>query len=133
MSFRVSFCDPFKPDVIELGEIEKEKVIDSFQRTPWKKLLDEMDKRKESEIFYSPSLEIENTENKNGLCVSAIDGKEWYIFFKRPKMVRKFFGLVEKMDNDYTTDITGQTEQDVIDCLNALLKNDLEFLEKKVR
>lgn len=133
MSFRVSFCDPFKPDVIELGEIEKEKVIDSFQRTPWKKLLDEMDKRKESEIFYSPSLEIENTENKNGLCISAIDGKEWYIFFKRPKMVRKFFGLVEKMDNDYTTDITGQTEQDVIDCLNALLKNDLEFLEKKVR
>ncbi len=37
------------------------------------------------------------------------------------------------MDNDYLTDIQGQTENDVIECLNALIKNDLQFLENKIK
>lgn len=133
MNFRASFCDPFKPDIIELGDIEKEKIIETFEKIPWNKLLDEMKLKKESEIYYSPSLEIENKENKNGLSVSAVDGKEWYIFYKRPKMVKKFFGLIEKIDKNYLTDVKGQTEDDVKVCLIALINNDLEFLEKKIR
>lgn len=133
MNFRASFCDPFKPDIIELGDIEKEKIIETFEKIPWNKLLDEMKLKKESEIYYSPSLEIENKENKNGLSVSAVDGKEWYIFYKRPKMVKKFFGLTEKIDKNYLTDAKGQTEDDVKECLIALINNDLEFLEKKIR
>ncbi|NCD43264.1 MAG: hypothetical protein EOL88_14420 [Bacteroidia bacterium] len=92
-----------------------------------------MKTKKESDIHYSPSLEIENKDNKNGLSVSAVDGKEWYIFFKRPKMVKKFFGLTEKMNNDYLTEITGQSENDVKECLTALINNDLEFLERKIK
>ena len=133
MNFRASFCDPFKPDIIELGDIEKEKIIKKNKKIPWNKLLDEMKLKKESEIYYSPSLEIENKENKNGLSVSAVDGKEWYIFYKRPKMVKKFFGLTEKIDKNYLTDVKGQTEDDVKECLIALINNDLEFLEKKIR
>lgn len=133
MNFRASFCDPFKPDIIEMGDIEKDKIMETFEKIPWNKLLDEMKTKKESEIHYSPSLEIENKDNKNGLSVSAVDGKEWYIFFKRPKMVKKFFGLTVKMNNDYLTDITGQTENDVKECLIALINNDLEFLERKIK
>lgn len=133
MNFRASFCDPFKPEIIELGNIEKDKIMETFEKIPWNKLLDEMKLKKENEIYYSPSLEIENKDNKNGLSVSAVDGKEWYIFFKRPKMVKKFFGLTEKMNNDYLTDITGQTENDVKECLTALINNDLEFLERKIK
>lgn len=133
MNFRASFCDPFKSDIIEMGTIEKDKIMETFEKIPWNKLLDEMKTKKESEIHYSPSLEIENKDNKNGLSVSAVDGKEWYIFFKRPKMVKKFFGLSEKMNNDYLTDITGQTENDVKECLTALINNDLEFLERKIK
>ena len=133
MNFRASFCDPFKPDIIEIGNIEKGKVMETFDKIPWSKLLEEMKLKKENEIHYSPSLEIENKDNRNGLSVSAVDGKEWYIFYKRPKMVKKFFGLTEKMDNDYLTDITGQTEKDVRDCLTALINNDLEFLERKIK
>ena len=133
MNFRASFCDPFKSDIIEMGAIEKDKIMETFEKIPWNKLLDEMKMKKENEIHYSPSLEIENKDNKNGLSVSAVDGKEWYIFFKRPKMVKKFFGLSEKMNNDYLTDITGQTENDVKECLTALINNDLEFLESKIK
>ncbi len=133
MNFRASFCDPFKSDIIEMGDFEKDKIMETFEKIPWNKLLDEMKTKKESEIHYSPSLEIENKDNKNGLSVSAVDGKEWYIFFKRPKMVKKFFGLSEKMNNDYLTDIKGQTENDVKECLTALINNDLEFLERKIK
>lgn len=133
MNFRASFCDPFKKDIIEMGEIEKDKIMESFERIPWTKFLEEMKLKNENKIYYSPSLEIENKDNKNGLTVSAVDEKEWYIFFKRPKLVKKFFGLTEKMDDDYLTDITGQTESDVRDCLTALINNDLTFLEKKIK
>jgi hypothetical protein len=133
MAFRTSFCDPFKPDVVELGEVEKDKIIDSFKRLPMKKLLEEMKLKNENEIHFSPSFEVENLENKNGVTASIVDEKEWYIFYKRPKMVKKYFGLVEKIDDNFTTEILGQSEQDVINCLNALINNDLTFLENKIK
>jgi hypothetical protein len=133
MNFRASFCDPFKPDIIELGSIEKEKIMETFNQVPWTEYLAKMKIAKESDIHYSPSLEIENKDNKNGLSVSAVDGAEWYIFFKRPKLVKRFFGLIEKMDDNFLTDIQGQSEKDVRDCLDALIRNDLRFLEEKIK
>jgi hypothetical protein len=133
MNFRASFCDPFKPDIIEIGDIEKDKVIEIFNRVPWTEYLEKMKTANKREIHYSPSLEIENKVNRNGLSVSAVDGKEWYIFFKRPRRVKRFLGLCEKMDENYLTDIQGQTENDVRDCLNALIRNDLQFLEDKIK
>ncbi|MEO9965475.1 MAG: hypothetical protein ABJF11_06795 [Reichenbachiella sp.] len=132
MNFRASFCDPFKPDIIELGEIEQDKIMENFEKIPWEELLEKMKTTNENEIHYSPSLEIENKTNRNGLSVSAVDGTEWYIFFKRPKLVKKWFGLVEKMDDNYLTDVTGQSTDDVKNCLNALINNDLEYLEKHI-
>ena len=84
MSFRASFCDPFKPDIIELGEIEKDKILETFDKIPWADYLKKMKSTNEKEIHYSPSLEIENKTTKNGIVVSALDGDEWYIFYKRP-------------------------------------------------
>ena len=135
MNFRASFCDPFKADIIEIGDVEKGKIMEMFDKIPWSDYLAKMETTKESEIHYSPSFEIENKDNRNSIAVSAIDGKEWYIFFKRPKLVqrRKFFKLIEEMDNDYLTDIQGQTESDVRNCLEALIRNDLLFLENKIK
>jgi hypothetical protein len=133
MSYRASFCDPFKSEIIELEEIKKDNIIEHFESIPWSEFLKKMDTANENDIYYSPSLEIENKENKNGISVSAVDGTEWYIFFKRPKLVKKFFGLFEKMDKNYLTDITGQTIDDVRKCLKALIDNDLKYLEEKIK
>lgn len=135
MNFRASFCDPFKQDVIELGVIPKDKIIDKFENTPWSDFLTKMKSAKENEIFSSPSLEIENKDTKHGLNISAVgdpNNYDFYIFYKRPKNVKIFFGLKEKLKDDYMTDKTGQTKQDVLDCLNALLRNDTEFLSNKI-
>lgn len=48
-------------------------------------------------------------------------------------MVKKFFGLIEKLDNNYLTEVTGQTIDDVRACFEALIKNDLDFLEQKIK
>ena len=104
-----------------------------FESIPWTQLLEKMKNANEKDIYYSPSLEIENKTNKNGLSVSAVDGTEWYIFFKRPKLVKKFFGLTEKMDDNYLTDITGQNIDDVRKFLSALIDNNLKYLEEKIK
>lgn len=133
MKFRASFCDPFKADIIEMGEIEKDKILETFEQIKWIELVGKMKNAQNTELYYSPSLEIENMNNQNGISVSAVDGIEWYIFFKRPKMVKKFFGLSEKMDYNYLTDITGQTIDDVRACILALINDDLNFLEEKIK
>lgn len=133
MKIRASFCDPFKPDIIDLGNIEADKIMDTFNNIPWAEYLTKIDIASDSEIYYSPSLEIENIENRNGLSLSAVDDTEWYIFFKRPKIVKSFFGLSKKMDENYTTEIHGQSIIDVKECLKAFIKNDLDFLENKIK
>jgi hypothetical protein len=135
MNFRASFCNPFEKDIIELGSISKDSVLDKFENTAWGDILRQMSSLKEEEIYYSPSLEIENKDNKHGLAISAVgdpDSFEFYIFYKRPKRVKTFFGLREKTNENFTTEKTGQTKQDVIDCLDALLKNDTEYLANKI-
>ncbi len=135
MNFRASFCDPFQKDIIELGSISKESILDKFENTPWADLLRKMSYARENEIHYSPSLEIENIDNQHGLAISAVgdpDNPEFYIFYKRPKKVKSFFGLREKTNEHYTSEKTGQTKQDVIDCLNALLQNETELLANKI-
>jgi hypothetical protein len=133
MTFRASFCDPFKSDIIEYGVVESDKIMEAFDRVPWTDLLTKMQNAKDSEIHHSPSLEIENVTNKNGIVLSALNGGEWYIFYKRPKKVKILFGLIERMNNDYITEVHGQTEKDAKECLEALIKNDLEFLDKKIK
>ncbi len=135
MKFRASFCDPLKPDIIELGDISQDTIIDHFEKINWNDYLQKMSTVKQEEIYYSPSFEVENKETKNGLAISAVgdpNNYEFYIFYKRPKNVKSFFGLKEKINENYSTDIQGQTKNDVLDCLKALLRNDTEYLANKV-
>ena len=135
MKFRASFCDPLKPDIIELGDISQDTIIDHFEKIDWNNYLQKMGNAKQDEIYYSPSFEIENKESKNGLAISAVgdpNNYEFYIFYKRPKKVKSFFGLKEKINENYSTDIQGQTKSDVLECLKALLRNDTEYLSNKV-
>ena len=136
MKFRAAFCDPFKKDIIELGDIADDNIIGEYKKVRWSEILRSMEKKNHPSIYYSPSLEIQNKESKQGLEISAVgspDNIEFYVFYKRPKLVKIFFGLKEKMKENYTTDITGQTEKDVLDYLNALLNNDVDFLDNKIK
>lgn len=135
MKFRASFCDPLEPDIIELGSMPKDEVINHFEKINWNRYLQKVVTAKQDEIYYSPSFEAENEESSNGLVISAVgnpDNYEFYIFYKRPKKVKTFFGLIEKINDNYLTDIQRQTKRDALECLRALLRNDTAFLSNKI-
>ncbi len=134
MGFRASFCGPLSPDITELGDIFEFEIINKFESIDWDDHLRQMIGLKHEEIHYSPSFEIQNNESRHRLAISAVGDPghyEFYIFYKRPKQV-KMLGLVSRIDSNYMTDIMGQTKQDVIDCLNALIRNDTDFLANKI-
>ncbi len=79
--FRYSVCDQFKPDVIEMGEIEKYQILSIFDQFPWESLLAKMKGKSEDEIHYSPSLEIENLDTKEGITISAVGEESQYEFY----------------------------------------------------
>ena len=130
MNFRASLWDPLKDDPVDFEEVKKEKIVEMFEEISWLELLSRLKDAKKDDIF-SPIFEVTNEDNQHGLMICAIDGKEWYIYYSRPKLVKKFFGLIEKTEL-HTTDAYGQTENDVRNCLKALIKNDLRFLENKI-
>ena len=130
--FRCSICDPLKKDIIEVGEIPKEKVLDILDQFPWTEMTNKMKGLKPEEICWSPSIEFENKDNRNGVSISVVDdGNEFYIFFKRPKRVKKLFGLIEKLDENFSSDRTGQTISDAREAVIALLNDDELTLERR--
>ena len=64
-SFRHSFCDPFKPDIIDLGDVETHEIVNRFEQLPWDDIIGKMSEADESSIYFSPSLEIEDKINVN--------------------------------------------------------------------
>lgn len=117
-----------------MGEIGREKILDIVDRFPWTDLLDKMNAANESDIHFSPSVEFENKQTRHGLAISIVEserGNEFYIFYKRPKMVTNLFGLVKRMDDNYTSDRTGQTSNDVRDAVRALVMDDMMTLERR--
>ena len=136
MAFKAIFCDPIVKDIIDLGFISQEQIIDTFNGIDWDKHLNSIKNVPEDKIFYSPSFEIENLDNENGLAISAVGDAgnyKFYVFYKRPKTVKKLFGLTSKFDKGYLTDVTGQNKSDVIKLLTALVKNDLDLLDREIK
>ncbi|MEO0468545.1 MAG: hypothetical protein AAF206_02910 [Bacteroidota bacterium] len=132
--FRHSICEPLNPEIIEKGAIEERDIISTFQQHPWKDFLLQMERAQDSDIQYSPSLEFENQTTGMGITVSAVGRPEayrFYIFFKRPKVQKKLFGLVKKLKEDHIDECIEQSEEEVIACLQALMMEDVDFLEQK--
>jgi hypothetical protein len=132
--FRYSICDPLKKEPIEMGEIDMGKIMDVLDKFPWAELLAKMEGVKDEEIYFSPAIEFENKDNHHGVTISIVEdgkGTEFDIFFRRPKMVSKLFGLRKYMDNTFITDRTGQTVNDVREAVKALINEDIATLESR--
>ena len=81
MVFRASFCDPFNPTIIELGDIAESQIIHTFDKVPWVDYLTQMQTRGENEIYFSPSLRTENKATRSGQTISVVGEPEKYGFY----------------------------------------------------
>jgi hypothetical protein len=135
-NYRWSICDPADPVIIEKGAISRGDILKTFEEFPWMDYLKKMASMEESDIHFSPSLEFENRNTGQVVTFSLVgdtDEHEFYIFYKRIKKIKYFFGLREKEVEGYLSDITGQTKADAIKFLNAFLDNDTEYMELQMR
>ncbi len=135
MTLKTTFYDPLKPDGIELGDLSLAAIIDHFEKVDWNAYLEKGASARLDDVYYSPCIEVENKESKNGLVITAGGKPHHYtfsIFYKRPKNVKTFFGLLNKVDENYTTSIESQTKNDALDCINALSRGDTAYLSKKI-
>jgi hypothetical protein len=126
MKFSVSFCDPLSPEILELGDLEEEKVVEVFESIPWRDYLVETNPMDDPDVHYAPSLEVENKKLNIGLELSAIDENEWHLFLR--KSIDS--NAPESIENELMNELTGQSETDAIACLNAFLNVDLDYLER---
>ena len=134
--FRWSICLPDNREIIEKGAINKQYIIETFENFPWMDHLRKMATIKDEDIHYSPSIEFEDMDSKQGVTFSIVgdeNNNEFYIFYKRPKTLKSFFGLLKKDVDEYVSDITGQTKEDAVDFLKAFLSGDTVYLETKMK
>jgi hypothetical protein len=132
--FIISFWDPLKPKDTQLGNVSKKQIINEFEKINWSAYLQKMNTAKRSEIFNSPSLEIHRKDSSLVLAISAIgdpNNYEFAIMYNRPKTIKSSNGVNELYKN-HLTDTTGQSRQNVIDCLSALVRNDTAYLDNKI-
>lgn len=131
--FKYTICEPLNPNIVDKGTISKEDFIQVLNEFPWLEMLNEQVTADESRIFYSPSLELVNTHSNHALAISIIEPNQFYIFYKRPKVItkRKWFKSVEIFEPDYLSERLDQTEKDMRDAFSALLNNDLTELESR--
>lgn len=130
--FKYTICEPLNQEIAEKGPVTGAEFREIMKRFPWQEMQKEMEAAEESEIFYSPSLELIHLTLGHALAVS-IAGKEFYIFYKRPKTVKKrrWFRTIEIHEPEYLSDHTGQDERAVEEAFNALLEGNVELLEAR--
>lgn len=135
MPFTVLMNGPLNDEVTDPVPIDKHSLVSKFESIEWAGMLGKDAPGEEyDDVYYTASLEIANDETSQYMDIHALGNQQKYEFnitYLRPKRVKTFFGLKEKLDENYGTELTGQTRKDVIDCLQALSRNDTDFLEKK--
>ena len=133
--FRHNVYDPTYHEMIEYGIIGKEKVLDVFDGFQWNKLVEKyiLAMKNNEEVFFLPALEFMNETNEYGICIETHPetSHEFEIYFCRPKVVSKFFGVVKHIDKLFTSIRTGQTLGDAREATVALINNNMDALEKR--
>ena len=132
--FRYAVCDPLKPDPLEMGAIEREKILETFDRFPWADLFNKMKTVEEEDVYYAPTLEIENKINRHILSITLreIDGHHKFnIFYSRPKTVTRFFGLIKDTNDYFFSEREELPLGEVRNAVEALVADDLKTLEKR--
>lgn len=110
--------------------------MDTFMQYPWMEKLKILSSLPEEKICFSPSLEFEDTVTRQGVIFSFVGddaGTEFYIFYKRDKMVSIFWGLSKRLVRGKVSDITGQRFEDAQAFLEAFLRNDTAYMEEKIK
>ena len=129
-NWRYSICDPLKPEILDKGEVSAEAFIRVMEQFPWEEELKKLNEAEKNgkKIYFSPSLELENTVKNHGVTASAVgtpDDYSFMVFYKRPK-ANSAQGLYNVSDRD------GISLEEVHMIFEGLLEEDYSWLEENL-
>ncbi|QQX79462.1 hypothetical protein JK628_18315 [Shewanella sp. KX20019] len=129
--YQWTVCDPIIENVIQKGEIKKEDIALKFESYPWTLELKKLTENLSKDIHYNPSLEFIDVTNNRGIIFSAVPENEefiFYVFYQRPEVVKKWFGLTKWQDPKHVTDRLDQSFDSAKDLLKLFLNQDFDKL-----
>lgn len=131
--FRYSMTDPLKSEPVDMGTLHASQILDVFDQFPWQELVEKERDASQEDVHYSASIEFENIQTRHGVTISIVPeaNPEYYIFYKRPKLISNFFGLFKRYHDQYVSDHMHQTLQDARTAVEALVTGDIHTLEKR--
>lgn len=133
MGYQWSICDPLHKQLIQKGAIEREDIALTFKHYPWVSELAKLAKNPSDEIHYSPSIDFIDISNNRAITFSAVadnSGYVFYVFYQRPEQIKKWFGLVDRLEPKHVTDLLDQSFDSSQDLLNMFLNQEFNALQK---
>lgn len=127
--------DPVWPKPIEVAYLTEEEFIKKYNEFPWERMLQKQHHSSDKDIYYSPSVGIEDEDGK-GVCVSVVElspEEDFYVCYNRPVMVkkRKWFWTKEYLDDNFCSIIPKQTKEEGLSACLCFFRDDLKTLEEK--
>lgn len=108
-------CDPAIPEVVELGPVPGDDLLKTFEQFPWDEHIARMKALPQDKICFSLSLGFQLPSAARKIEISYVESRDrahiFYLFYIRPKEVRKLFGLITRKDAEFTSDILRRPER----------------------
>jgi|ERR1051326_2292564 hypothetical protein len=120
MPYTWSICDPFTPDLIEKGGIEKDAIVDTFLKHPWMELCRKMNDPSNGEPCFSPTLNFTDTDTLDDLSFSFVGDESQFDF------------LVFINFDEHNADRQGFDLEASKKILEAFVRGDLEYIIQKI-
>ncbi|MDF7809574.1 hypothetical protein P4E94_19205 [Pontiellaceae bacterium B12219] len=129
-----TITDPLSPEIQQAGEVQPNDLLEAFTKFPWAEFSNKMKAADEKDICYSPSLGFQNTTTNHKIEISFVEFENdkviFYLFYIRPKEVKKLFGFKTEMKQDYMSDLLDQNEDNCIKLINHFAKDEYASLEE---
>lgn len=134
MIYKYSICHPDKPE-IEYPEnnLNDSEIINLIRLYPWTNILKSMEKIHEDRIFFSPSLDFKEMNEKRSLGITATleNGRpEFSLWYNRPIKSRPLFGLLGEKTKMELIDKWGFTLEKAVQYYHLFLEKNYQRLEK---
>ena len=127
-------CDPGIPDVVNLGPVPNNDLSKTFEQFPWDELIAKMKALPKDKVCYSPSLGFQLPSENRKIEISYVEDKGgehiFYLFFIRPKKVKKLFGLITHTETEFTSDILDQNIDACLELIDLFAKQNYDAIEQ---
>ena len=128
--FKAAFSHPFKSEITDIGIIESDQIMETFEKIPWKDLMEKMIATDFKDVYDLPRLIFERIDSRKQIVIELFERDKWSIDYYRLKTVMQAINPSGRRKIYDKSGLIDESIDVVRKCLKALMKNDQEFFNK---